>query len=188
MEKVYDFCPDIENDRYLLRFVRKDDAEELLKIYSDKNALPFFNCDNCHGDNFYYPTMDKMSSAIDFWLGSFERKWFVRWVITDKKDSRIIGSVELFNRKADDDFNDVGVLRLDLGSEYENAAVIKDILSLIVPPSYELFECEEIISKVPLYAIERQKAFSAYGFEKSDSLLIGTIDHYAYKDYWKIRK
>ena len=26
-----------------------------VNVYGDKNALPFFNSDNCHGDNFYYP-------------------------------------------------------------------------------------------------------------------------------------
>ena len=28
--------------------------------------------------------------------------------------------------------------------------------------------------------------FSEYGFEKTDRLLVGTLDHYAYKDYWTI--
>lgn len=37
-------------------------------MYSDKNALPFFNSDNCHGDNFYYPNEDRMRQAIKFWL------------------------------------------------------------------------------------------------------------------------
>ena len=49
----------------MLRPACKEDSVQLLKIYSDKNALPFFNSDNCHGDNFYYPTKEKMDSAID---------------------------------------------------------------------------------------------------------------------------
>ena len=53
-----------------------------------------------------------------------------------------------------------------------------------VCPAFGLFECDEIISKVPLYAIERAQAFSDYGFQQSDRLLIGSNDHYAYKDYW----
>ncbi len=112
MNDVYEKCPDIETDKVLLRFACKEDAGHLLKIYSDKNALPFFNSDNCHGDNFYYPTKEKMDSAIDFWLDSYFKKWFVRWVIVDKAFTNIIGSVELFHRSADDDFNGVGVLRI----------------------------------------------------------------------------
>lgn len=186
MSNVYTDCPVLENDRYLLRFATKEDSEDLLEVYGDKYSLPFFNSDNCHGDNFYYPTKEKMDAAIEFWLDSYEKKWFVRWSIIDKSTNKAIGSVELFHRIADDDFNDAGVLRIDLRSDYEKADVIHDILNIIVPPAYELFECNEIISKVPLYAIERAKAFSEFGFEKADRLLVGTLDHYSYKDYWTI--
>ena len=55
MSDVYENCPAFENDKFLLRFSQLDDAEDLVSVYSDKNALPFFNSDNCHGDNFYYP-------------------------------------------------------------------------------------------------------------------------------------
>ena len=70
--------------------------------------------------------------------------------------------------------------------DYENVEAIKEILSLIIPPAFDLFECDEIISKVPLYAIDRAQAFLEYGFKKSDKLMVGTMDHYAYKDYWTI--
>lgn len=49
MSDVYENCPAFENDKFLLRFSQLDDAEDLVSVYSDKNALPFFNSDNCHG-------------------------------------------------------------------------------------------------------------------------------------------
>ena len=187
MANVYEKCPKIENDRYLLRFVEKNDADDLLKVYSDKNALPFFNSDNCDGDNFYYPTKEKMQNAIEFWLRSYETRWFVRWVIVDKISSEVIGSVEMFHRTADDDFNDVGVLRLDVRSDYEKSESIQEILRLFIPDAYKLFDCNEIITKVPIYAVERMEAVQRYGFSKSEFLLIGTNDHYAYNGYWIIK-
>ena len=102
MTGVYKECPSFENDKYLIRFVDAKDADDLLEVYSDKNALPFFNSDNCDGDNFYYPTKEKMLSAIDFWLRSYETKWFVRWTVIDKTISKAIGTIEMFHRKADD--------------------------------------------------------------------------------------
>ena len=108
-----------------INFPKIDWNEEPEKVLNfNKNALPYFNSDNCHGDNFYYPTLEKMEAAIDFWNDSYERKWFVRWAIIDKKFSKSIGSIELFHRIAEDDFNHVGVLRLDLRSDYENAVTI----------------------------------------------------------------
>ena len=52
----------------------------------------------------------------------------------------------------------------------------------------DLFECEEIITKVPVYAVERIEAMKRVGFKKSTKLLVGTMDGYAYKDYWTINR
>lgn len=184
MKPVYEEVPVFENDDYLLRFVTVDDAKDLLKVYGDKNALPFYNSDNCHGDNFYYSTIERMNEAIQFWLYSYKEKYFVRWSIVEKKTNTAIGTIELFHRIGDDSFNHTGVLRLDLRSEFETAEVIQSIAGLIVPPAYDLFDTDKIMTKIPLYAVERQAAFEKLGFKKTTDLLIG-IDNFAYKDYWE---
>lgn len=75
---IYESCPVLENERFIIRLFHQDDCDELLKVYSDKNALPFFNSDNCDGDNFYYATKERMEEAIAFWKLSYENGWFVR--------------------------------------------------------------------------------------------------------------
>ena len=185
---VYENCPVLEDSQYLLRLVKTDDVNDLLEVYSDKNALPFFNSDNCDGDNFYYPDKEKMEAAVGFWVQAHENKWFVRWAIVDKTASKVIGTIEMFHRTADDDFNDVVVLRLDVRSDYERSDVLQALFALIVPSSYDLFYCSEVITKIPNYAIERIDAARKYGFIKSDSLMIGTNDHYAYNGYWTIKR
>ena len=185
---VYENCPCFENDEYLLRLSTPEDAKDLAAVYGDRNALPFFNSDNCHGDNFYYPDEERMAKAIEFWQSSYASKWFVRWTIYNKKIRKAIGTIELFHRKADDQFNDVGVLRLDLKSEFETADTIAAIMRMILPYAFDLFDCDEIITKVPIYAIERIRAAQEIGFANTDRLLIGTMDGYAYKDYWVIHR
>lgn len=53
MEEIYRSCPEFENNDYILRMVRQEDRLDLLKVYSDKEAVSFFNSDNCGGDDFY---------------------------------------------------------------------------------------------------------------------------------------
>lgn len=188
MDNVYETCPVIQAERFLLRFVRMDDADDLLKVYSDKNALPFFNSDNCHGDIFYYPDKEIMEAAIGFWLRSYESNWFVRWAVIDKAASEAVGTIEMFRRTADDDFNGVGVMRLDLRSDYEKSDVVLDLFRLFVPPAFDLFGCTELITKIPNYAVERIEAAREFGFIRSESFLIGTNDNYAYNGYWTVNK
>ena len=51
---IYETCPILESEKFILRLDKENDCDDLLKVYSDKNALPFFNSDNSDGDNFYY--------------------------------------------------------------------------------------------------------------------------------------
>lgn len=60
-----------------------------------------------------------MKQAIELWLSSYLSELFVRWTIIDKEKHKAIGTIEVFHRTANDDFNHVGVLRFDLKSEYE---------------------------------------------------------------------
>lgn len=188
MTNIYEKVPTIENEKYLIRLIDIADAEDLQKVYGDKNALPFFNSDNCHGDNFYNPTVEGMEQAIKGWLYAYEIKDFVRLSIVDKEISRVIGTVEVFLRHSEDAFNNIILLRLDLGSAFENKNVIHNILKIVIQPLFRLFDCNTIITKVPIYAVERIEAVKAYGFEKSEEYLNGHIDNYPYKDYWKINR
>lgn len=173
MQDVYKKCPLFEDEKYLLRFVSIDDCLDLLKVYSDKKAVPFFNSDNCGGDNFYYTTEKRMQEAINYWLWEYDRKGFVRWSIVSKDKDEAIGTIELFHRKAHDFFTNCGLLRLDLRSDYEIQAEIENILSLIIPYTYDLFQCDKIATKAIPDARERINALENLNFSPSNEKLIG---------------
>ena len=65
---IYEKCPILENERFKVRLIEEKDADDLLKVYSDINALPFFNSDNCHGSNFYCAVRKDMENTIKYWL------------------------------------------------------------------------------------------------------------------------
>ena len=86
-----------------------------------KAKLPthtLINSDNCE-NGFYYTSIEEMKDTIAFWKREYQSRYYVRWAIIDKNANCAIGTIELFNRKANDYFNDCGLLRLDLRSDYE---------------------------------------------------------------------
>ena len=180
---IYEFCPTLESDKFILRLFQEEDCDELLKVYSDKNALPFFNSDNCDGDNFYYATKERMAEARAFWKKSDENGWFSRLSNIDKTSSEVIGTVELCLRISEDVYHNMGILRIDVRSDYEKDDALYDITALIAPRLPELLNCNGVITKVPIYAVERAKAMQKAGFTKSEQYLIGKTG-YAYDGYW----
>lgn len=180
---IYEFCPTLESDKFLLRLFQEEDCDDLLKVYSDKNALPFFNSDNCDGDNFYYATKERMAEALAFWKSSYQNGWFARLSIIDKASSTVIGTVELCLRVSEDVYHNMGILRIDVRSDYEKEDALYDITALITPHLPEMLNCDGIITKVPIYAVERTKAMQKAGYTKSAQYLVGKTG-YAYDGYW----
>lgn len=184
---IYKNCPVLESERFMARLTAREDRDALFKVYSDKSALPYFNSDNCDGDNFYYPTRERMAEAIDFWILSYENGWFTRFSIIDKAAPDIIGTIELCLRSSEDAFNSMGILRIDVRSDYEKEDVLFDLVTLTAPRMEELLGCAGVLTKVPAYAVERIRAVQRAGFSKSEHLLIGKTG-YAYDGYWTMEQ
>lgn len=68
-------------------------------------------------------------------------------------------------------------------SDYEKAESIYEILSLIVPPAYELFHCQMIATKAVPSATQRREALEKLGFSAAKEALVGD-DGTRYTDYY----
>lgn len=184
---VYKNFPVFEGENLRLRKVLVEDVSDLLKVYSDEKAVPFFNGDNCHGDNFNYKTIERMEEAIKFWLWSYDNGYFVRWTIVDKKNNTAVGTIELFHH--DDEtkvYDNSGLLRLDLRSDYEKEEVIKEIISLIIKPVFDLFG-DKIVTKVQAFANQRLAAVKSFGFRLPEKPLKGQNGE-EFTDYFVLKK
>ncbi|MBU5437492.1 GNAT family N-acetyltransferase [Tissierella sp. MSJ-40] len=155
MKDIYEECPIYKKKLITFRKTKMEDAQELLKCYSDKKAVQFFNSDNCNGDNFYYETIERMKQAIDFWNFSYKSKYFVRWTVILNDTDEKIGTIEMFHRISDDEFNHYGVLRIDLQSKYETRPIIDEVLEIVSENFYKVFDVKAILTKAIPEATER---------------------------------
>ena len=79
----------------------------------------------------------------------------------------------------------MGILRVDVRSDYETEDALYEIVSLTAPRMADLLGCAGVLTKAPLYAVERIKALQRAGFTISEHLLIGKTG-YAYDGYWTL--
>ncbi len=177
MFDIYKECPQYRSGLVSLRKTAAEDAQELLQCYSDLEAVPFFNSDNCHGDDFHYATVERMLQAIEFWDFSYRNRYFVRWTVSLNSTGEKAGTVEMFHRLAEDEFNHYGVLRIDLQSRCETREIIGDILNIARNHFYTAFEVKDILTKAVPEATQRILALTEAGFAPLDKKLM-IYDHY----------
>lgn len=184
IQNVYMSCPELETAHFSLRLVSVDDCGDLLKVYSDQKAVPLFNSDNCHGDDFYYTTPERMEKAVRFWLRSYHQyREFVRLSIVDKESGRVIGALERFFRASKDFFTNCELLRLDLRSDYETQDVIAEVLEIVKATTVSWFGCRMAATKAVPAAAERIRTLEEAGFVRSSHKLVGG-DGTEYGDYF----
>ncbi|MBL5860617.1 hypothetical protein JBO49_08295 [Serratia fonticola] len=167
MSNPYKECKTYETSNFIIRLITIDDAEGLLKCYSDVNSRPYFNSDMCTG-NFNFNTIEEMKNSIIGWLGCYEREEFVRFSIVSKEENLAVGTIEMFGAIGVYKVN-TGILRLDILSRYENEMYLSEIFSLCLEGFFEDFEVERVITKAIPLAKERIGSLVGLGFEKYES-------------------
>lgn len=161
----YEKCPVLETTNFTLRLVQMNDAKDLLKCYSNLRTKEIFTADKYIRD-FRYQTLEDMNECIRFWLDEYQNRIYIRFSILDKKTSHAIGTVEMFNATGHlTDCGALGVLRLDLTSQYEERPYIQELLELCTTSFYGLFDAKLIVTLAIPSAKERISALHALCFE-----------------------
>ncbi len=143
-------CPIYESESFTLRLVNEDDANDLLKCYSDHISQTYFNDDNC-SSHFVYTTLEEMQNCIKSWIYDYQNQNYVRFAIVDKSIKKAVGTIEIFG-------GEYCVLRIDIASEYENKSNITQLIK-IADSFYSDFGCINIVTKIPEGECERKAAF-----------------------------
>jgi len=173
----YEISPIYETKSLRLRLVTIADAYDLLKCYSDPDAVAKMNADKSTSD-FHYTSVEQMQDCIAFWLREYEKKRYVRLAIVPKEYGKAVGTVEMFGS----DFSEIGsagVLRIDLASEYEKPDVISELTSLSIGSFISDFKIDTILIKAG-HTPQRAKIFADYGFTPTDEFRPGS-GYYSYK-------
>lgn len=181
-KNIYKNCPIYTTEVLTLRLTSLEDVAELLNCYSDKKAVPFFNSDNCHGDDFHYTTIEVMKEAVDFWQYSYKNRYFARLTVILNTTGEKIGTIEMFKRDSEDEFNHFGVLRIDLQSNYEKQQYIDEILQIVNKHFYKAFEVNSILTKAFQNSTERITSLKSNGYAPINKKFVIYDDYFIRTD------
>ncbi|MDR1928183.1 MAG: GNAT family N-acetyltransferase [Oscillospiraceae bacterium] len=153
----YNRCPEFDSANFHLRLVTTGDAKDLLRVYSNPEAIRYFN-----EDAFTYAmgredlTLAEMRKTIRRWRHEYKHCAFVRFALLNKKSGHAVGTVEIFG-------GDYGCLRIDLLPDYEREAYLAELLT-VADEFFACFDCSRIVSKAIPAAAQRIAALKACGY------------------------
>lgn len=158
-----------ETENFLLRQVKKEDAPDLLRCYSDPAAVALMNDDNCTG-GFLFETLEQMESAIYFWNNDVSQ--YARPAVIAKRTGEAVGTLEIFG-------GETGVLRVDLRRDYERPEVLRELYALAVERFPGDFPMGAMVTKAVPGAAVRRAALTELGFS-------GPGRFREYEDYYRL--
>ena len=114
----------------------------------------------------------------------YNDRGYVRFSIVDQLKDCAIGTIEIFAKKEKFDYvGKVGLLRIDLYSDYETQTRIAEILEMIDNNFPEAFEINSIITKAVPLAENRIKALTRKNYQKLKDTNITSYDDYYIKTW-----
>ena len=109
-------------------------------------------------------TMDEMSGCIAAWIQAYEKEEYIRFAIVDRSMGKAVGTIEMFGRVGVYQ-SPLGVLRLDICTEYERMAFLEELLTLCVKEFFPLFGVDQILHKAIPAATDRIQVLKRLGFQ-----------------------
>jgi hypothetical protein len=107
----------------------------------------------------------------------------VRFSIIDRITGHAIGTIEFFTKKATDGKTEIGLLRIDLRSDFETAEVLDELLQTVEANFPKYFAYEAIVTKAIETAETRIQVLQKHGFERLPNKTLVSYDDYYVKYY-----
>ncbi|MDF2540809.1 MAG: hypothetical protein K0S47_527 [Herbinix sp.] len=170
----YKECPVFETDHFMIRLVSESDAKDLLLCYGDPKARALFNNDGCPSGEYDY--INHMKEMIQGWLyHDFAKGYFIRFAIINKQTQKVVGTIEIYDRKYQQSERTTGILRIDIAPMFEKEIFLVELFTLACNIFFDIFHTETIIHKAIPEAKERISAVRKLGFQPKT---VEGLDHY----------
>jgi len=157
--------PIIETTRLLLREVTNEDARDMLSYLSDKDVVkhmglePFQSVEDALDEIGWYQSIYKDGSGI-------------RWGITLKDSTKVIGSCGFLNRNSKHHRAEIG---FELSKEYWGKGIASEALEAVLKFGFNHCSFERIEALIEPANVSSQKLVEKQGFQKE-----GLLRHYEF--------
>lgn len=145
--------PELETERFILRELRSEDAEDYHSYLSDDEVIKYWGYKGPKN-------IETASKTFTRFENAFNRKEMITWGIATKEDDKIIGTCIL------NDFVRASMVDVsyNLSRDYWGKGIMTEVLSTIIPYAFNVLDMNRIQAKVMLENNSSVKLLSKVGF------------------------
>ncbi len=158
--------PIIETERLILREVATEDAIDMYEYLSDKDVVKHMGLEP------YKSSKEVLNEEIKWYKSIVEEGTGIRWVITKKESSVVIGSCGFLNMSPKHHRAEIG---FELHKEYWGQGIASEAVEAVIHYGYKNLNLERIEAIVDPPNFLSQKLMKKQGFRKE-----GLLRNYEY--------
>ncbi|OJF97016.1 GNAT family N-acetyltransferase [Alkalibacterium sp. 20] len=158
--------PILETDRLTLREVTPEDATAMYAYLSDKDVVTHMGLEP------YNSPSDVLNEEINWYNSIIEKGTGIRWVITKRESSVVIGSCGFLNMSREHHRAEIG---FELHKDYWKQGIASEAVEAVIQHGYTNLNLERIEGIVDPTNLLCQKLMEKQGFRKE-----GLLRHYEY--------
>jgi len=137
MNILFDHFPALYTERFALIEITTDYVTDIYNIFSNDNVTQFYDCDS-------FKSKNEALKLIELFQKRFKDGTGIRWGITLKNDTKIIGTIGFNSFQSDM----VGRLGYDLNENYWNQGIISEAIRIITEYGFRTLNLHRIEAKV----------------------------------------
>ena len=118
----HNYFPQIKTERLLLRKLKQSDWEMISYLRSDKNVNEFVKRPNANSKEKAFEFISKTNKGID-------NRHLYYWIITEKNNDKMIGSICLWKFSKDHKTAEVGY---DLSPDFQRKGIMNESLKIVL--------------------------------------------------------
>jgi ribosomal-protein-alanine N-acetyltransferase len=156
IDSVFNEFPKLETERFILREVVESDYGAIYDIYCDEDAVKYQQIKAMS-------TIDQAKKSVEFFINGFKNKKFIRWCITLKENSQVIGLITLHDFDAWNSTVEIGYM---LNKRYWRQNVMSEAAIKVIHYAFEVIELNRIEALIDPENIASIKLNIKLGFAK----------------------
>jgi ribosomal-protein-alanine N-acetyltransferase len=156
IDSVFNEFPKLETERFILREVVESDYAAIYDIYCDEDAVKYQQIKAMS-------TIEQAKKSVEFFINGFKNKKFIRWCITLKENSEVVGLITLHDFDAWNSKVEIGYM---LNKKYWRQNVMSEAAIKVIHYAFEVIELNRVEALVDPENIASNKLNVKLGFAK----------------------